>query len=179
MGSSKKKPSIEEIIESYKPKGVKIDLGCGDHKMPGYLGVDMRDLPGVDVVQDLEEFPWVLPDGCAMHVMASHLVEHINPAKGGFIKFMDEVWRVLIPNGTFIISAPYAGSPGYWQDPTHINGVTERTFAYFDPLEPNTAGQLYKIYKPKPWKILQNTYVQHGNIEVALEKRLEDKSYYV
>lgn len=168
---------VEDILDRYRPTGVRIDLGCGENKNPGFLGVDARALPGVDIVHDLEEFPWPLPDACASLVLASHLVEHINPAKYGFIKFMDEVWRILEPGGKFIISAPYAGSPGYWQDPTHVNPVTERTFAYFDPLSQFAGNVLYNIYKPKPWKILANSYIQSGSLEVALEKRLEDRSY--
>lgn len=165
---------VLQIIDSYKPKGVKIDLGCGESKQPGFIGVDIRNLPGVDIVQDLESFPWVIPDECAELVIASHLVEHINPARGGFLKFMDEVWRILMPNGVFMLSTPYAGSPGYWQDPTHVNPCNEVTWAYFDPMEPRSNGLLYSIYKPKPWKIIQNTYEEVGNMEVALQKRLED-----
>jgi len=172
------KQDIEKILRQYKPTGVRIDLGCGEAKQAGFVGVDVRSLPGVDIVQDLEEYPWVIPDECAELVIASHLVEHINPAKGGFLKFMDEVWRILQPGGQFMIAAPYAGSPGYWQDPTHINPVTERTWAYFDPLDVQTGGQLFHIYHPKPWKILHNTYEMIGNIEVALEKRQIDRSYY-
>lgn len=170
--------NIQFILDLYKPRGVRIDLGCGQYKQPGFVGVDIREHPNVDVVQDLEEYPWVFPDRCAELVVASHLVEHINPARGGFIRFMDEVWRILQYGGKFMISAPYAGSPGYWQDPTHVNPCTEITWAYFDPLEQNSGGQLYKIYKPKPWKILANTYEVIGNIEVALEKRIEDPAYY-
>jgi SAM-dependent methyltransferase len=164
--------NIEEILDACRPRGVRIDLGCGAHKQEGFLGVDARDLPGVDLVHDLEEFPWPLPDNCAELVIASHLVEHINPAKYGFIKFMDEVWRILIPGGKFMASMPYAGSPGYWQDPTHINPVNEATWAYFDPF--SVDGVLYAVYEPKPWKIIQNTWAISGNIEVALERREEE-----
>jgi len=162
-------------------EGVKIDLGCGSAKQPGFIGVDLRKLPGVDIVQDLEQFPWKgIPDEVAQLVMASHVVEHINPAKFGFVKFMDEVWRILKPGGQFMIACPYAGSPGYWQDPTHINGVTEVTMTYFDPLARDGANRLvglYTIYRPKPWKIEHCTYALNGNMEVLLSKRRIDKSY--
>jgi SAM-dependent methyltransferase len=132
----------------------------------------------VDIVWNVEEQPWPLPDECVLVAIASHLVEHINPAGGGFLRFMDEVWRVLKPGAQFAIAVPYAGSVGYWQDPTHCNGCNEITWAYFDPLEPNTGGALYKIYKPKPWKIESLTWSCVGNMEVVLQKRLEDRSYY-
>lgn len=195
--------------------GVKIDLGCGETKQPGWVGVDFRDVPGVDIVQDLTKFPWTnIPDESASVVMTSHLLEHINPSSSnpqlaglidlmlskkmvskaeieafvgeyqflsGFIRFMDEVWRILKPGGQFISTFPYAASPGFWQDPTHVNGITHVTLAYFDPLAKEPSGQqyygLYSIYRPKPWKILKCFYNPVAFMEVALEKRPIDKSY--
>jgi len=172
---SKKKMS--RFLDKFRSKMIKIDLGGGQDPQPGFLNIDKLALPTVDVVHDLEVTPWPLPDGCAELVMGSHIVEHINPAHGGFLRFMDEVWRVLKPDGQFMISFPYAGSPGFWADPTHCNGCTERTWAYFDPLE--AGGGLYKIYKPKPWRVAFSSWDVNGNMEVVLVKRREDKSYLV
>ena len=162
--------------------GVKIDLGCGEHKQgPEWIGVDVRKMKGVEIVQDLEKFPWAdIPDECANLVMASHVVEHINPAGGIFLKFMDEVWRIMKPGGQFMISLPYAGSSGFWQDPTHVNGCNETTWTYFDPLARDAFGRpynLYFIYRPKPWKIDKCSYSLDGFMEVLLIKRRVDKSY--
>ena len=157
------------LAENYM--GIRLDIGCGGNKQPGTVGMDIRDEPGVDIVQDLTKFPWPLPDNSVSQAIASHVVEHINPADFGFIKFMDEVWRVLQPGAQFLIATPMGGSPGYWQDPTHVNGCNENTFRYFDPEEPVAQGQLYGIYHPKPWKIDAMTYNEHGNLEVALSKR--------
>lgn len=70
--------------------GIKLDIGCGENKQDGFVGIDMRASSGVDIVHDLEEFPWPLPDDCVVLAIASHVVEHINPHKGVFIQFMDE-----------------------------------------------------------------------------------------
>ena len=48
-----------------------------------------------------------------------------------FVDLMQEIYRVLRPNGIF-----YAVTPGYpsnaaFQDPTHINFITQETLAYF------------------------------------------------
>lgn len=157
--------------------GIKLDIGGGGNPQgPDFVNMDIRPLPGVDIVQDLEKFPWPLPDNCVSFAVASHVVEHINPARGVFLNFMDEVWRIMKPGGKFAIIVPYAGSSGYWQDPTHCNGCNEITWAYFDPLD---RSRLYYIYKPKPWKIVPGSlsYNVHGFMEVLLEKRLMDKSY--
>lgn len=102
---------------------------------------------------------------------------------GGFIRFMDEVWRITKPGGQFISTFPFAGSPGYWQDPTHINPISHVTLAYLDPLSKvegtNQYYGLYGIYRSMPWKIVRLFYGQEGFIEVCLEKRRIDKSYKV
>jgi hypothetical protein len=168
---------IEKLLAS--KSGIKLDIGAGANKQgPDWVGMDIRDLPGVDIVWDFENIPWQLPDECVIAAMASHIVEHINPHKFGFIKFMDEIWRVMKYDGQLAIATPHGASPGYLQDPTHCNPCNENTWAYFDPLEPRTGGQLYKIYKPKPWKIKFLNWDPSGNIEVVLVKRREDKSYY-
>lgn len=158
--------------------GIRLDVGCGDNKQPGFVGIDYRKLPSVDIVHDLERFPWPLPDESVLVAVSSHVVEHINPHGGTFIKFMDEVWRILKPGGEFAIATPYAGSLGYFQDPTHCNPCNENTWLYFDPLEDKAGGQLYGIYEPAPWQIKLNAYTKDGNMEVVLIKRKDDVSYH-
>lgn len=156
-----------------------VNLGSSDAPMAGFINVDMQELPGVDIVCDLEKFPWPFPDNSVDLIVASQLVEHINPHGGIFIKFMDEAWRILKAKGQFMIATPYAGSTGYWQDPTHCNGCNELTFAYFDPLDATTGGLLYTNYRPKPWHILENTWTSIGNLEVLLEKRPDLAEYHL
>lgn len=165
---------IEKLLKDNN-LGIRVDLGCGSNKQPGFVGIDIRPLPGVDIVQDLEQFPWPLPDESVSFMVSSHVVEHINPARGIFLKFMDECWRILKPGGKFLIATPYAGSQGYFMDPTHCNPCNEMTWAYFDPLD---RSNLYRIYEPAPWKILESSFNVNGNMEVALIKRLDDPSYH-
>jgi len=169
--------------------GIQLDIGCGGAKQAGFVGLDMRELPGVDIVHDVNVHPWPLPDECAIRAIASHIVEHIPPVAirpdgttwFPFVAFMDEVWRVLKVDGQFAIATPHGYSPGYLQDPTHCNACNEATWAYFDPLESATGGGLYRIYRPKPWKIEPVgglSWSPMGNIEVLLSKRREDRTYY-
>ena len=167
--------NIEKLLK--EKSGIRLDIGCGQNKQEGFVGMDMEKYPGVDIVHDCEVFPWPLPDESVLLSTASHLLEHINPHKGVFIDFMNEVWRITKPGGEFAFVTPYAGSPGYWQDPTHVNPINRNTLAYFDPLDPKLGGQLYQFYRPKPWKIKVVNWSQVGNLEAVLIKRREDKSY--
>lgn len=151
--------------------GIMLDLGCGENRNPRFIGIDKRKLPGVDIIHNLEVFPWPLPDERCISVVASHLVEHIKPWLT--IQFFDEVWRIMKPGGKFAVATPYGGSAGYYQDPTHCNPFIPATFQYFDPDFP-----LYQIYKPKPWKVDPGfpIWQANGNLEVILIKREEDKN---
>jgi hypothetical protein len=92
-----------------------------------------------------------------------------------FMRFMDEVWRVLEYDADFMAVFPYATSSGFYQDPTHVNHINEATWYYFDPLTAN--GELYGIYKPKPWAIKSLSTALNGNQQVVLSKRRIDPSY--
>lgn len=150
-----------------------VDIGCGANKTgKDWFGIDYRKIPGsVDLVQDLEVFPWAIPSESFNTAVANHVVEHINPSHGIFISFMNEVWRILKPEGEFLIGAPYATSTGMFRDPTHCNFVNEETWSYFDPDDQFYHGGLYHIYSPMPWRIKINTWHSTGNVEVVLVKR--------
>jgi len=142
--------------------GIRLDIGCGENVQKHYVGMDIRPCKGVDIVHDVQEFPWPIPDNIVIQALCSHLWEHIEPKHR--IKFMDEIWRVMKPDGQLLLSVPYYSSFGACQDPTHYPCPNEATFTYFDPGYP-----LYVIYKPKPWKIITNDYRFNGNLEVILE----------
>lgn len=146
-------------------KGYLVYLGCGKNKQPEFVGVDSRSLPGVDIVHNLEVFPWPFADESCHTLVAKHVIEHIKPWL--MIDFMNEAWRVLKVDGQFAFSLPYGWSRGFLQDPTHCNACNEDTWRYFDPDYP----ELYLIYEPKPWRIETNLYQVTGNMEVILKKR--------
>jgi SAM-dependent methyltransferase len=150
-------------IEQFK--GINLDIGCGGNKQKGFVGLDMRNLDGVDIVHNLEEFPYPLPDGCCHNIIGSHIVEHIKPWL--MLQFMDELWRLLKPEGSLALSMPYGVSEGFVQDPTHCNPCNEATWQYFDHRQP-----LYTIYKSKPWSIKKGypAWQVTGNLEVVLDK---------
>lgn len=145
---------------------IKLDIGGGNNPQPGFIIMDVRPLPHVHIVHDWDVRPWPIPDDTMTITVASHVVEHVNPVNFGFIKWMDEVWRITKYGGQLMLSTPYAGSEGYWADPTHCNPCTKNTWRYFDPVSPD----LYEIYKPKPWKIKQCFWSPEGVMEVLLEK---------
>ena len=146
-------------------KGIRLDIGCGANKQKGFLGMDKRKLPGVDLVHDLEKFPYPLPKEVCMTIVASHIVEHIKPWL--MLDFMNELWRISKVGCQLAIAMPYGVSHGFVQDPTHCNPCNETTFQYFCPEYP-----LYGIYTPKPWTLVKPypVWQANGNMELIMEK---------
>lgn len=68
---------VDLVLE--KQSGIMLDIGCGANKQAGFVGLDIRPLPGVDIVWDIQRMPWPLPDNSVVSAISSHLVEHIPP----------------------------------------------------------------------------------------------------
>lgn len=146
--------AVQKVLRRHA--GIRLDIGCGKIKQDGFVGMDVRRLPGVDVVHDWEKMPWPFPDNCANTVLLSHVLEHVKPWL--FFPFMAEIHRVCKPHAQIFVSGPYAIGFRYVQDPTHITPINEATFCYFDPTH-----QLYAIYKPPPFKIGSFERIPAGN----------------
>jgi len=154
------KNKIRELIK--KKKGIRLELGGGNNPQKGFINMDMRKLPTVDIVHNIEDsrgFP--IPTNTVTQLLASHLLEHICPKNLMFV--MSEIHRVCKHEAQVIISVPYAGSHGSFMDPTHCNFFTESTFQYFDDAYP-----LWTIYKPPIFKIQMSDFTINGNLEVIL-----------
>jgi len=109
-----------------------LDLGCGNRKVPGSIGLDKLQLDGVDVVADFERgLPF--KNDVFDYVIANHSLEHIRDIIGA----LREIWRVCKNDATVIIKVPHYSSHSFWADPTH-DITTERFFSYdfFDYFKP-------------------------------------------
>lgn len=104
-----------------------LNIGCGARPLMGWVNLDMADIPGVDVVHDLDQFPWPFPDGEAEGIRAFDVFEHVNDPIG----FVAECWRILRPGGMLEIHTSYWKSENSYTDPTHKRFCTERTFDYW------------------------------------------------
>jgi len=173
----KKKKNIypKNILKLIKEKSkgstglIRLDVACGDGKQDDtWVGMDIRPCKGVDIVHNVEEIPYPLPSNCCQVILAAHIIEHLKPWL--IIDIINEWWRLLDIGGQLWIALPYAGSFGYFQDPTHLKTWNEATANYFSAKD-----YLYEVYKPKPFKIVRNDWQLNGNLEVVMEKLSEEE----
>jgi SAM-dependent methyltransferase len=108
--------------------GVKLDIGCGKNKRPGFVGVDQYQMDGVDVVMDVRE-KWPYDDNSVDEVHSSHFIEHLTGAER--VKFYNEMYRVMKPGAKATIVTPHWASNRAYGDPTHQwPPVSEMSFYY-------------------------------------------------
>ena len=105
---------------------MRLNLGCSDHLLDGWVNVDLAPAEGVTVADLREPWPWA--DGSVERVLALDVIEHL-PDK---IHTMNELWRVLVPGGRVRIEVPTTDGPGAFQDPTHVSFWHERSFLYYE-----------------------------------------------
>jgi len=116
---------IEEIIRS--GRGVTVELGAGRKHAPGRISIDKVDLPGVDIVADLEEGLAFLPDRSVDEIHCRSVLEHIE----NFESLMAEMVRVLKDEGRAHIFVPHFSNPYYYSDYTHRRFFGLYSFYYF------------------------------------------------
>jgi hypothetical protein len=101
---------------------VKLNLGCGANRLPGYVNVDKHGAP--DVRHDLEVFPWPWADGSVEEVVLHHVLEHLGQTPDAFIGVMKELYRVCAPGARVRIVVPHPRHDDFLGDPTHVRVVT-------------------------------------------------------
>jgi hypothetical protein len=107
---------------------LRIDLGCGTKKEPGFLGCDQHPFAGVDVVMDMSgRWPW--DDNAVDEAHMSHALEHFTGPQR--VHIFNELYRVLKPGAVATIITPYWCSNRAYGDFTHAwPPVSEALYSY-------------------------------------------------
>lgn len=106
-----------------------LDIGCGNRKRPGALGIDVNPDTDADIVHNLNSFPYPFPDARFDEIYADNVIEHLDDV----MKVMEELYRIGKPGALVKISVPYFRARWAFIDPTHKHFFTVESFSYFDP----------------------------------------------
>lgn len=126
-----------------------LDIGCGSFPRNPYncdevYAVDLALPEGIDtskfVQANLSLEPIPFPDSTFDSVSAFDFLEHVprilpradgNGTRFPFVELMNEIHRVLKPRGRLYAVTPAYPSPEAFQDPTHVNIITDGSWRYF------------------------------------------------
>lgn len=139
-GDKEDEPRIEAFVADQErvdavssEHGTRLNLGCGHIPLDDYLNVDMRELPGVDVVAGVDDLPF--DEGTVDEIFSAHVLEHF--AEDQLTRDLLPYWfRMLRPGGTFRAVVPDAVSM--------IDGFTEGDIPFEDLRAVLYGGQEYE-----------------------------------
>jgi predicted SAM-dependent methyltransferase len=90
-------------VDLAKANGVRLNLGCGHIALKGYINVDVRELPGVDIVTEAGILPFAPDSVC--EIFSSHMLEHF-PQEDLTRRLLPYWLQLLAPGGTFRAIVP-------------------------------------------------------------------------
>lgn len=112
----------QNILEGKKA----LDVGCGERKLPGATGMDVRNAPGVDVIHDANLAPWPFGDNFFDLVLFNQSLEHLENVE----KSLLEARRVLKNKGRIVVQVPFFRSPDAKGDPAHRHIFDSRSLNF-------------------------------------------------
>jgi predicted SAM-dependent methyltransferase len=82
---------------------IRLNIGCGHIPIEGYVNVDMRPLPGVDMVAGVDNLP--VDPASVTEIFSAHLLEHF-PEEQLRRQLLPYWWSLLEPGGRFRAVVP-------------------------------------------------------------------------
>ncbi len=107
---------------------MKLNVGCGNKRIDGYIGVDKYPCDAVEYVCDIENEKLPFEDDSVSGIMMDNVIEHIVDIP----KVMGEMIRVSKPGSLITIITPHFSSISSWVDPTHIHHLSYFSFDHFE-----------------------------------------------
>lgn len=101
-----------------------LNVGCGQIRIPGSIGVDFDPGTVADVIHDLDVFPWPFADRSFDRIVCSHVLEHLRTPW----RAMKELERLARPGALVEIATPHYSSPDSWGDITHYMHYSMKTW---------------------------------------------------
>ena len=138
-----------------------LDLGCGNKKREGAIGIDFNSRTAADVIHDLNVFPYPLEDSSFDEIYLDNTLEHLDDV----IRVMEETHRICKLGGLVKVIVPYFRSIWACIDPTHRHFFTVDSFAYFDPDHPICDRYAYSLARFKVEKTVFNENLKNRRLK--------------
>ncbi len=104
----------------------KLNLGCGVDIKHEWINLDSADIPGVDVVHNIEKLPLPFAGEEFDEILAQDVLEHVE-----YIPVLHDLHRILKTGGNLSIRVPHFTSKNNFVDPTHRRSFSVNTWDFF------------------------------------------------
>lgn len=130
---------------------MRLNLGCGKDIKKGYINLDIIKLNDIDVIHDLDKFPYPFEDNTFDEILCKNILNHLND----LIKVMEELHRIAKPNAIIKIDVSFFSSADFFTDITHKHSFTTRSFQYFEEKNP------LNYYSKARFKVIKSKIIFH------------------
>jgi len=104
----------------------RLNAGCGQDILPGYVNMDQLKMKGVDVVGSLDKrLPF--KDNTFDEIRCISVLEHVKDVS----VTMKEFYRILKKGGKLVLNIPHFTSTNIPSDPTHLRGFSYHTMDFY------------------------------------------------
>ncbi|MDA7441024.1 methyltransferase domain-containing protein [Candidatus Pseudothioglobus singularis] len=107
---------------------MKLNIGCGNKRVNGYLGVDKNRCEAADYICDIENEKLPFEDNTIEAIILDNVIEHFYDIP----KVINELVRVSKSGTVITIITPHFSSLTSWIDPTHIHHLSYFSFDHFE-----------------------------------------------
>jgi hypothetical protein len=109
---------------------LKLNIGCGNKKIDGYLGIDKYKCDAADYICDIEVEKLPFEDNIVSAIILDNVIEHFYDLP----KVINELVRVSCKGCIIKIITPHFSSLASWIDPTHIHHLSYYSFDHFEKM---------------------------------------------
>lgn len=141
---------------------VKLQIGCGKQHFADFINLDISDFCGPDIQHDVRKgFP-MFSDNRFEEVVANGILEMIHP-NDEFLFVLNEIWRILKPNGRLNGQVPSIDPRVMGLDPFDKRWFKEETFNYWNVNE-HSWREFGTQYGFQPWHVHSAKVNENGII---------------
>ena len=110
---------------------MKLNLGCGNNKLNGFVNVDIQVSSKPDLLLDLEIVPWPFENDSTDEIVLCHVLEHLGQTNENYLKIIQEIYRVCQHAAKILITVPHPRHDDFLIDPTHVRPILPEQFYMF------------------------------------------------
>ncbi len=107
---------------------MKLNIGCGNKKVDGYIGIDKFHCDAADYICDIENEKLPFEENSITEIILDNVIEHFYDIP----KVINELIRVSQKGANIKIITPHFSSLSSWIDPTHIHHLSYFSFDHYE-----------------------------------------------
>ncbi|PIR73663.1 MAG: methyltransferase type 11 [Candidatus Moranbacteria bacterium CG10_big_fil_rev_8_21_14_0_10_35_21] len=144
----------------------KLNLGCGNVLMEGYINLDNNPNTKPDIIHNLNNYPYPFSDSEFDEIYLDHTIEHLEDS----IRLMQELYRIGKNDCTIIIKCPHFSCN--WFHPGHKTAISSKFFTFFDNKNIENYGKTdFKVLVRKLYWI-RNGYLTNRSVAIKITDKI-------